>query len=141
MRRSLAITSASFLAVGLLAGCSSSDDSSSEGEMVGGMTECTDEIINTEAEKYIEEMSDGENAWSPDSVQCADGWAVASGLNGPVDAPEDGPQGAPMNIIFQAEGQFWVPKDAADVCGTPDGDAYPSDAEIPEALYSACLSG
>jgi hypothetical protein len=141
VRRSLAITSASFLAVGLLAGCSSSDDSSSEGEMVGGMTECTDEIVNQAAEEYVNEMSGGENAWYPDSVQCADGWAVASGINGEANAPEDGPLGAPTNIIFQAEGQFWVPKDAADVCGTIDGDTYPSDAEIPEALFPACLSG
>ena len=140
VRRSLAITSASFLAIGLLAGCSSSDDSAGEGEMVGGMTECTDEIVNAEAEKYAESLGDN-SAWYPESVECADGWAVASGILGDADAPEDGPLGAPANIIFQQEGQFWIPKDAADVCGTPDGDSYPSDAEIPEALYDACLSG
>lgn len=137
MRRSLALAAA--VAVSATLAACSSDDSS--GEMVGGMTECTDEIINQAAEEYVTEISGGANAWYPDSVQCADGWAVASGINGEVDAPEDGPMGAPANIIFQQEGQFWIPKDAADVCGTFDGDNYPSDAEIPEALYSACISG
>jgi hypothetical protein len=139
MRRSVALASVSVLAVGVLAACSSDDSSS--GEMVGGMTECTDDIINAEAEKVVDADSGGENAWSPDSVQCADGWAVASGLIGPVDPPADGPQGAPTNLIFQQEGQFWIPKDSIDVCGTYTDGSYPSDAEIPEALYDACLSG
>ena len=138
MRRSLALVAASIAVAGTLAACSSD---SSDGEMVGGMTECTDEIINGEAEKVVDADSGGENAWSPDSVQCADGWAVASGLIGPVDPPADGPQGAPTNLIFQQEGQFWIPKDPIDVCGTYTDGSYPSDAEIPEALYDACLSG
>ena len=138
MRRSIALASVSVLSVGVLAACSS-DDSSSE-EMVGGMTECTEEIINAEAEKYAESLGDN-TAWYPDSVQCADGWAVAYGILGDADAPEDGPIGAPTNIIFQQEGQFWIPKDRADVCGTDEDGSYPSDAEIPAALYDACLSG
>ena len=108
--------------------------------MVGGMTECTDAIINAEAEKYVTGLS-AENAWYPDTVQCADGWATASGIIGEVDAPADGPMGAPANLIFQQEGQFWIPKDPVDVCGTYGDGTYPSDAEIPEALYTACTSG
>ena len=138
MRRSLALAAATVAVAATLAACSSDDSS---GEMVGGMTECTDEIINAEAEKVVDADSGGENAWSPDSVQCADGWAVASGLIGPVDPPADGPQGAPTNLIFQQEGQFWIPKDPVDVCGTYTDGGYPSDAEIPEALYDACTSG
>jgi len=140
MRRSIALAAASIAIAGTLAACSSDSSDSSEGEMVGGMTECTDEIINGEAEKYAQSLGDN-TAWYPESVQCADGWAVASGILGEADAPEDGPIGAPTNLIFQQEGQFWIPKDAADVCGTLDGENYPSDAEIPEALYDACLSG
>ena len=136
MRRSLALAAVSVLAAGTLVACSSNEE-----PMVGGMTECTDEILNAEAEKVVEANSGGENAWSPDSVQCADGWAVASGLIGPVDPPADGPQGAPANLIFQQEGQFWIPKDPVDVCGTYTDGTYPSDAEIPEALYDACISG
>ena len=140
MRRSIALASVSVLSVGLLAACSSDSSDTSSEEMVGGMTECTEEIINAEAEKYAESLGDN-TAWYPDSVQCADGWAVAFGINGAADAPEDGPSGAPTNIIFQQEGQFWIPKDRADVCGTDEDGSYPSDAEIPAALYDACLSG
>jgi len=140
MRRSIALASVSVLSVGLLAACSSDSSDTSSEEMVGGMTECTEEIINAEAEKYAESLGDN-TAWYPDSVQCADGWAVAYGILGDADAPEDGPIGAPTNIIFQQEGQFWIPKDRADVCGTDDDGSYPSDAEIPAALYDACLSG
>ena len=138
MRRSLALAAATVAVAATLAACSSDDSSS---EMVGGMTECTDEIINAEAEKVVDTNSGGENVWSPGSVECADGWAAAFGSIDMKDAPEDGPQGAPASLIFEQEGQFWIPKDAADVCGTYTDGTYPSDAEIPEALYDACLAG
>jgi len=141
MRRSFALAAASIAIAGTLAACSSESNDSSDEEMVGGMTECTDEIINAEAQSFIASESSGENEWYPDSVNCADGWAVASGINGAAGQSEPDVTGAPANVIFQAEGQFWVPKDAMDVCGTMDGDSYPSDAEIPEDLYFACLSG
>jgi hypothetical protein len=140
MRRSFALAAAAVVASATLAACSS-DDSSSEGEMVGGMTECTDEIVNAAAEEYAVSLG-ADNAWYPDTVQCADGWAVASGVIGLADAPEDGPLGAPQSIIFEQEGQFWIPKEKQDVCGTIDGDTYPSDAQVPEELFLAgCLSG
>lgn len=139
MRRTLALTATTIVMVATLAACSSDDSS---GEMVGGMTECTDEIINAEAEKVVDANSGGENVWSPMTVDCADGWAVASGSIDIKDAPADGPQGAPASLIFEQEGQFWIPKQAQDVCGTIDGDTYPSDAQVPEALFLAgCLSG
>jgi hypothetical protein len=134
--RIFVLVGAGALTVGLMTACSSDG-----GEMVGGMTECTDDIVNGEAEKYISEMSDGANEWYPDSVQCADGWAVAFGTLGAAGQSPDDAMGAPTNIIFQAEGQFWIPKDQADVCGTYEDGSYPSDAEIPEDLYDACFSG
>jgi hypothetical protein len=136
VRRSLALASVSVLSIGLLAACSSDD-----GEKVGGMTECTDQIINDEAQKVVDAESGGANQWYPDSVECSDGWAVAFGTNGEAGQSDANATGAPTNIIFQAEGQFWIPKDPADVCGTYDDGNYPSDAEIPEKLYDACLSG
>ena len=140
MRRSLALAAAAVAVSATLAACSS-DDSSSEGEMVGGMTECTDEIVNEAAQEYAVSLG-VDNAWYPDTVECADGWAVASGMIGLADAPADGPMGAPQSIIFEQEGQFWVPKEKQDVCGTIDGDTYPSDAQVPEALFLAgCLAG
>ena len=134
--RIFALVGTGALTVGLMTACSSD-----EGEVVGGMTECTDTLVNGEAEEYISEMSDGANQWYPDSVACSDGWAVAYGINGAAGQSDSDASGVPANIIFQAEGQFWIPKDPADVCGTyGDGD-YPSDAEIPKDLYEACLSG
>ena len=58
MRRSLALASVSVLSIGLLAACSSDD-----GEKVGGMTECTDQIINDEAQKVVDAESGGANQW------------------------------------------------------------------------------
>lgn len=136
MNRSVAVGVASLLAVGALAACSSSE---SEEAQVGGMTECSESIINAEAEKVALEMG-SDNQWYPDSVTCSNGWAVATGILGAKDAPADGPQGAPTSFIFEQEGEFWVQKDGADVCGTPPADGgYPDDATIPAPLYQTCL--
>lgn len=139
MKKLAIALSAGLLASTALAACSNDDSASSEETMVGGMTECTQEILSAEAVTYAESLSP-DNTFTTDSVDCADGWAVANGILGPKDAPADGPQGAPTALIFQQEGQFWIPKDPATVCGTYSDGTYPSDAEIPEALYSACLT-
>ncbi|CAB5042385.1 MAG: hypothetical protein F2923_07800 [Actinobacteria bacterium] len=128
-----------------LTGCSSSDDSSTassatptpSASMVGGMTECTEAAIKPTLEaglaKDVELMS-----W--DALSCADGWAVVGATVG------DGEHGAPSPFIFEAEGQFWIPKQQQDVCGTVNFDVnpapYPADALIPEALFTeGCLVG
>jgi hypothetical protein len=133
------LTATVVVAVAGLAGCSSS----SEPEAVGGMTECTKEALATPAQDAATALG-ADNAYTIDTLECADGWAVTSGILGPKDAPADGPQGAPTSFIFQAEGQFWIPKTQEQVCGTYNADtpdAVPADAEIPEALYTAgCLT-
>lgn len=133
------LTATAVVAVAGLAGCSSS----SEPEAVGGMTECTKEALATPAQDAATALG-ADNAYTIDDLECADGWAVTSGVLGPKDAPADGPQGAPTSFIFQAEGQFWIPKTQEQVCGTYNADApdaVPADAEIPEALYTAgCLT-
>jgi len=126
-----------------LSGCSSSSDASSASSAtptaskVGGMTECTKAAILPTLEaglaKDVKVMS-----W--DGLSCADGWAVVGATIG------DGEHGAPTSFIFQAEGQFWIPKQQQDVCGTVDNStnppAYPVDALIPEALFTeGCLAG
>ncbi len=146
MRKTLVLSTALIITGLSLAGCSSSDSdtAASESPMVGGMTECTTEAVQPFVDQAVLALAtDGstDNAMPIDDLQCADGWAVATGILGPKDAPADGPQGAPNSFIFQAEGQFWIQKDAEQVCGTGGAD-YSSDAEVPEALYTAaCASG
>jgi hypothetical protein len=133
MRKALALSAAFALAGVTLVGCSSSDSdsTSSESPMVGGMTECTKEAVQPAVDQAAQALG-AENQMPIDDLMCADGWAVAVGVLGPKDAPADGPQGAPTAFIFQQEGQFWIPKDAAQVCGTSE-----SDAEVPADLYTA----
>ena len=112
----------------VLAGCSSE---SADEPSVGGMAECTDatmaEAVNADP-AFANYVVTG--------YKCDSGWAYASA------DPAEGETGAPAMMIFEAEGQFWIPKAAADVCGTYTDGTFPADAVIPEALYDpACLVG
>jgi hypothetical protein len=127
-----------------LAACSSSTPASDAASpsLVGGMTECTDAAVGAAATQAAQALGP-ENTFTMESLQCSEGWAVASGIVGSSTAPADGPQGAPTSFVFQAEGQFWVPQDKAKVCGTdPAATTAPADATIPADLYLAgCASG
>ena len=142
----LAAVAVAGLSLTLLTACSSSSGSAASASApskVGGMTECTKEVLQTEVDKAMAAAGAG-NVYTVDSVSCDSGWAVTSGVLGPKDAPSGGPQGTPTPMIFQAEGQFWIPKDAKAVCGTnyATATAAPSDAQIPPALFTAgCLAG
>jgi hypothetical protein len=107
--------------------------------MVGGMTECTEAVVYAAADEAAKALG-ASNVFTPDALQCADGWAVVTGILGDGSTDPNAPQGAPTAFIFEAEGQFWIPKAAADVCGTGDGATYPADAMIPEALFAAGCS-
>lgn len=128
--RAYAAAAGSLLIVGSLAACSSGDD-----EMVGGMTECTEAAVGEAAQQAAEELG-ADNVYELENLECADGWAVTGGILG-----DGSGTGAPTSFIFEAEGQFWVPKSQESVCGTYEDGAYPADAEIPESLYEAgCLT-
>jgi len=133
--RIAAISAAALLTTAALAGCSSSD----EPEAVGGMTECTMDALAGPADEAAKALG-ADNAYALDGVDCSDGWAVTSGTLG----AEGSDMGAPTTFIFQAEGQFWIPKTQDQVCGTPNADepdAVPADAEIPADLYTVgCLT-
>lgn len=128
-----------------LAACSSSSTSeatSAAASMVGGTTECTTDAVGpaaTEAAKVL----GADNVFTLEDLQCADGWAVATGILGTGASASAAPEGAPTSFVFQAEGQFWVPQDKAKVCGSdPAATAAPADATIPAALYTAgCAAG
>lgn len=127
--------SAGLVLASALSACSVNIGGSSQASpsMVGGMTECTQDILEKATNDLAASL--GNTIASFDGLECADGWAVTSAVMGD----------APQTFIFQAEGQFWVPQDKVKVCGTYDSaspDTVPADATIPSALYtSGCLTG
>jgi hypothetical protein len=131
-----------------LVACSSSSTSSTvaspvaSASLVGGMTECTEEIVGTAATEAATALG-ADNVFTLSDVQCAEGWAVATGILGTGSTAASEPEGAPTSFVFQAEGQFWVPQDKAKVCGSdPAATTAPADATIPAALYLAgCAAG
>jgi len=126
-------STAALLCAATLSACSSGGSSEATASMVGGMTECTQANLEEATNEYA--ASTGNQLASFEGLECADGWAVTSAVIGD----------APQSVIFQAEGQFWIPQDKLKVCGTYDSaapDTVPEDATIPSALYaSGCLAG
>ena len=60
----------------------------------------------------------------PGAFKCADGWAVAFPDSG------SGEMAVQVTVVLEAEGQFWIPKDRAKVCGKSA-----ADSEVPKSLY------
>lgn len=147
----LAIASLVTLAATGLAGCSSGSEepaaetaaesaaapTTSASPMVGGMAACDAPTFTTAVEDLLASEGDGNQLYSLDGFECVDGWAVTFPTIG---QSED--TSYTYTQLFQAEGQFWVPVDRGDVCGTTNLDdptAYPADAQIPEAIWQpAC---
>ena len=118
---------------------SSSAPASTSTPMVGGMTECTKAALADPATGAAQALGPN-NVYTIDQLNCADGWAVTSGVLAGKDNPE---MGAPTSFVFEQEGQFWVVKDKAKVCGTnPTTTTAPADAQIPAALFlPGCAAG
>ena len=139
-----ALLGAAALSIAGLSACSSGSTTaaaSPEASMVGGMTTCDLPALDSSLQAAAQALGP-DNVVTGASVECADGWAVVSGVLGTGETATDAPQGAPTSFIFEAEGQFWIPKAVADVCGTASGTEVPADALIPAALYpSGCLAG
>ena len=150
-------TARTALAVGLVAmtattlvACSSGSTSSVAGSgaasatpsVVGGMTECTEEIVGAAATEAAVALG-ADNVFTLQDLQCSEGWAVATGILGTGSTAASEPEGAPTSFVFEAEGQFWVPQDKSKVCGTdPAATTAPADATIPADLYMAgCAAG
>ena len=81
-----------------------------------------------------------DNIYTVDTLQCADGWAVTSGVLASTQNPT---MGAPTSFVFRREGEVWVGQDKAKVCGTnPTTTIAPADAAIPASLFlSGCAAG
>lgn len=117
------------LSLSLATGCGSGASPTTStaapvGGGIGGPAKCTPGQISKAVSGAVESRNtnaviDGRN------FRCADGWAVARALVG------EPPNQVPEVMIFEAEGQFWIPKDREAVCGNPP--------QVPQALYGeAC---
>lgn len=143
MRRArlTAIVTTSLLLTTAVAGCSSSSSESPSSaaaasvsaSMVGGMTTCDDATISAAIEESLTAAGEGGTLDSLDDLQCADGWAAAVATIG-----DGSGEAITETLVFQAEGQFWVPKDRGDVCGTLGSDitVRPDDAQVPESIWT-----
>ena len=103
------------------------------------MTECTKDALAQFATGAAQAMGP-DNVYTISDLHCADGWAVTGGVLANKANPE---MGAPTSFVFEQEGQFWVVKDKAKVCGTnPTTTTAPADALIPAALFlPGCAAG
>lgn len=81
-----------------------------------------------------------DNIYTIDNLQCADDWAVTSGMLASTQNPN---MGAPTSFVFRREGEVWVGQDKTKVCGTnPTTTTAPADAAIPASLFlSGCAAG
>ena len=103
-------------------------------QLVGGMATCTQADF---ASTIAAGLPKGEVLVSVDSFKCDSGWAYVFATVG------DG-KGHDISVtdVFEAEGQFWIPKDRGKVCGTEDAahpDQRPADSQVPAAIWvNAC---
>jgi hypothetical protein len=103
-------------------------------QLVGGMATCTQADFG---DVIAAGLPKGEVLVSVDGFACDSGWAYAFATVG------DGKgHNTTVTYVFEAEGQFWIPKDGDKVCGTKDAahpDQRPSDSQVPAAIWtSAC---
>ena len=122
------------LSIGVSA-CSSGNEGADE-PMDGGMALCDEASLSAAISDNLAATESDVSLVSLDDFTCLDGWATTSPTIGNVDFSIG------TTEVFQAEGQFWIPKDRSVVCGTPDMNdptAYPADSQVPEGIYQdAC---
>ena len=120
------------------AAAQSSPADSATASPADGTASCTKAALADAATGAAQAMGK-DNVYTIHDVQCADGWAVTSGLLASQANPK---MGAPTTFVFQQQGQQWVAQDKAKVCGTnPTTTPAPADAKIPAALYMpGCLT-
>lgn len=136
VKRILATTLVTTASAALLFGCGSDDDSGdgskpSGGEaIVTGSAKCDQASLEKAVRSWAKAEGDGEATLpqNPKSYSCADGWAVAFPNVGTGEAE------VTVTAVFEAEGQFWIPKDRTQVCGN-----NAAQSEVPSSLFQeAC---
>lgn len=133
----LAVALATVFSAVVLLGCGGDDDSGTKSEPANG----GDQVVTGSAKCDQASIQDALKSWSKangggkatlpgatGSYKCADGWAVAFPNVGSGEAE------VTVTAVFEAEGQFWIPKDRAQVCGTNE-----AKSKVPASLYKdAC---
>ncbi len=121
----------------MLTGCSSDDDTETTSKaptgdsgIVTGSAKCDQASLQKAVEDWAKANGGGKATLpaAPKSYRCADGWAVAFPNVG------SGEGEVTVTAVFEAEGQFWIPKDRTRVCGNTA-----AQSEVPAALFKdAC---
>ena len=94
-------------------------------QKVGGTATCDQESLS-KAVEATGTAKEPNTLATPTSFECSDGWAYAYVNSGTGDAQYTG------TTVFEAEGQFWIPKDRQKVCISPGN-------QVPKAIYQpAC---
>ena len=94
-------------------------------QKVGGTATC-DQASLSKAVEATGTAKEPNTLATPTSFECSDGWAYAYVNSGTGDAEYTG------TTVFEAEGQFWIPKDRQKVCISPGN-------QVPKAIYQpAC---
>uniref|UniRef100_A0A6J5Z5I5 Unannotated protein n=1 Tax=freshwater metagenome TaxID=449393 RepID=A0A6J5Z5I5_9ZZZZ len=94
-----------------------------------GSAKCTEAAIKKAVADYADAGNEGAvlATGDSDSYRCTDGWLVAQVNVGPA------AEAATVTVLWQGEGQFWVPQDRAKVCPKP--------SKVPASIYDlACNS-
>jgi hypothetical protein len=103
-------------------------------QLIGGMATCTQADFG---DVIAAGMPKGEVLVSVDEFRCDNGWAYAFATTGDGKGHNIG-----QTFVFEAEGQFWITKDPAAVCGTWNSatpNARPADAQVPAGIWTpAC---
>ena len=95
------------------------------GQKVGGTATC-DQASMSKAVEATSTAKEPNTLSTPTSFECSGGWAYAYVNSGTGDAQYTG------TMVFEAEGQFWIPKDRQKVCISPGN-------QVPKAIYQpAC---
>jgi hypothetical protein len=119
-----ATTAASTTAAATTAAATTTEATTTD-QKVGGTATC-DQASISKAVEATGTAKEPNTLATPTSFECSDGWAYAYVNSGTGDAEYTG------TTVFEAEGQFWIPKDRQKVCISPGN-------QVPKAIYQpAC---
>ena len=117
MTKNTRILALSALAAGALtlAACGGgSSDSASESPIGGGSAECTEQVMEANAEGSA--SAAGVELVDTKSYECADGWAIVFAITKSNDIEQT------TAFVYQAEGPVWAQKQVDEICsGNDDG--------------------